>query len=507
MVHSILTGAVYGVGGYLVTVEVDMADGLPCMEMVGFLGSEVKESAHRVRVALKNAGYDMPPKRFTINLSPAGIRKGGSAFDLPIAIGILKSIGVPVMPGQEKILAVGELGLDGRVRGVRGILPILLAAKEKGVRTCVIPEENRREGECIEGMKIVGVREFKEIMDYPKLLEEAYEKRRKRKGRVQKENLSQREAPDFRDIIGQSMAKRAGEIAAAGFHNLLLSGPPGTGKSMMAHAMSGILPPMSEKEMLDTSGIYSVAGLLNEEMCFVRERPFLSPHHTITPQALIGGGSMPKPGVISLANHGVLFLDELPEFKRQTLDMLRQPLEEGKITITRKSGSYTYPCDFMLVAAMNPCPCGYFPDINRCRCSEREVRRYVKSISGPLLNRFDLCVGVMRNSYEQICRKQKGEDSRTIRERVIRARKIQSARNGGTVFNGRIPAARIEELAVTGKEAKKAIEQYYAHKDLSIRGYHRLLRVARTVADLDESEKIEERHVLEAVSYRGMLDA
>ena len=516
MYSTVFSGALYGVTAYLVSVEVDIANGLPGFLMVGSLSTEVRESRERVTVALKNVGLNLPPRRITVNLSPADRKKDGTAFDLPIAVGILQASGM--VPGEtaQDILFLGELGLDGEVKKVKGVLPIVQAARAGGIRQCIVPKANAREAAVVPDMTVREAGNIVEVMHFllageeerKKILREVSVDTDSLFGEENPESGRKRERLDFSEVTGQEMARRAAEIAAAGFHNLLMVGPPGAGKSMIAKRIPGILPPLTLEESLEVTAVVSVAGLMGEGEALVTERPFRSPHHTISQAALIGGSAVPRPGMISLAHRGVLFLDELPEFQRIALDALRQPLEDKQVNISRVSGNVTYPSDFMLVCAMNPCPCGYYPDTNRCHCSKTRIGKYMGKVSGPILDRIDLCVELQPVKYANLQTGRKGESSAEIRGRVERARQVQKERFAGTAnrFNGDIESAAIEKYCVLQPEEQRCMEQLYHSLRLSARGYHRILRVARTMADLDGAERIETGHLMEAAFYRPSLE-
>lgn len=487
--------------GYLVQVEADAGDGLPDFSMVGYLAAEVREAGDRVRTAIKNSGFRLPPKKVTMNLSPANVRKDGTVFDLPIALAVLGAYDIVNMTGMETSAFLGELGLDGTVKPVRGVLPMAASLWEAGIRRCFVPEQNGAEGSAVEQMEIVKVKSLRQAVDfleYPgRIMGE------KRAAEVPEEDFEAC-GVDFSEVGGQLLVRRATEVAVAGQHNILYIGPPGSGKSMVAQRIPTIMPSMTREERLEISKIYSICGMLPPGQALVRMRPFRSPHHTISSQAMAGGGRIPKPGEISLASRGVLFLDELAEFQRGALEILRQPLEEHRILVSRVHGVYEFPANFMLAAATNPCPCGYYPDKNRCSCNEQQVRRYLGKISRPLLDRIDICVEAAPVSYEEIRGKSENESSHDIRERIERAREIQKKRFSGTplFFNSEMKQGEIRQYCILDADGEQFLKTMFGRLGLSARGYNRVLRVARTVADLDGEPNILQRHLMEAISYR-----
>lgn len=504
MFSKVLSGGICGIESYKILVEVDVSNGMPMFEMVGFLGSEVKEARERVRTALRNSGYMLGPKRITVNLSPAHIRKGGTAFDFPIAIGVLAAFELIPLMELEDTLFIGELGLDGKVRPIRGMLPIAIMAKKQGIRRCFVPKENVREACAIGEVQIIGVTHLGQAVQF--LLEEKKSVQNENNYNLNEQLKANRYQEDFSEVSGQEGVKRAIEVAAAGFHNLLMIGPAGSGKTMLAKRLPSILPPLSLEECLEVSKVYSVAGMLSGKESIVTQRPFRAPHHTATARALAGGGRFPTPGEISLAQNGVLFLDELPEFSKESLEILRQPLEERQMKISRVYGNYNFPAKFLFVAAMNPCNCGYYPDMNRCICSAYDVKKYLGKISQPLLDRIDITVEVSQIEYRELREqnKRKGESSILIAERVKTARKIQAERYKRVPFmtNGELTPAFIELFCALEKEELRQMEKIFEQFKLSVRAYHKILKVARTIADLEGSERIKVFHLNEAICYR-----
>ena len=501
MFYSVNSMGLLGLSAYPVLAEVDLSQSMPAFEIVGLPGAAVKESRDRVRSAIRNCGLTFPIGKIIVNLSPADVKKDGALYDLPIFLGILKAAGTLDADLTDSAF-FGELSLSGEVRRINGALPLVLGAKQQGLRRIFLPQANAAEGALVQGIEVYGISHVSQLLNW-------YQKGAALSPAARKEPLPNESLPhlDFADVKGQAGAKRALEIAAAGGHNLLMIGSPGAGKSMLAKRLPSILPEMTFEESIETTKIHSVAGLLPEGAALITQRPFRAPHHTISPVALSGGGSIPRLGEISLAHNGVLFLDELPEFSRDAMEVLRQPIEDGQVTISRVAGTLTYPCSIMVVAAMNPCPCGYFGHpVRECSCSSHAVSRYLSRVSGPLLDRLDLHVEVAPVEYQNLVSTQPEESSKSIRQRVNQARKLQRERyrSIGISCNAKLPAPAVNGFCPMDEGAAALLSRAFETMGLSARAYDRILNVSRTIADLDGAEVICRRHIAEAVQYRSL---